>query len=47
MELRMELQAEHICKSYRKKEALKDVNFKLVQGVYGSWVKTAPGKVHA
>ena len=35
MEFRMELQAEHLSKSYRKKEALKDVNFKLEQGVYG------------
>lgn len=31
----IELQAEHLCKSYRKKEALKDINFKLKQGVYG------------
>lgn len=35
MESGMELQVEYLCKSYRKKEALKEVNFKLEQGVYG------------
>lgn len=40
----MELQVEHLCKSYRKKEALKDVNFKLEQGVYGLLGENGAGK---
>lgn len=44
MESEMELQAEHLCKSYRKKEALKNVNFKLEQGVYGLLGENGAGK---
>ena len=44
MEFGMELQAEHLCRSYRKKEALKDVNFKLEQGVYGLLGENGAGK---
>jgi len=44
MESGMELQAEHLCKYYRKKEALKDVNFKLEQGVYGLLGENGAGK---
>ena len=44
MKSRMELQVEHLCKSYRKKEALKDVNFKLGQGVYGLLGENGAGK---
>lgn len=44
MDTRMELQVEHLCKSYRKKEALKDVNFKLEQGVYGLLGENGAGK---
>ncbi len=44
MESGMKLQAEHLCKSYRKKEALKDVNFKLEQGVYGLLGENGAGK---
>lgn len=44
MKSRMELQVEHLCKSYRKKEALKDVNFKLEQGVYGLLGENGAGK---
>ena len=44
MESRMELQVEHLCKFYRKKEALKDVNFKLEQGVYGLLGENGAGK---
>lgn len=40
----MELRAEHLCKSYGKKEALKDVNFKLEQGVYGLLGENGAGK---
>ncbi len=40
----IELQAEHLCKSYRKKEALKDINFKLEQGVYGLLGENGAGK---
>ncbi|MCI8549926.1 MAG: ABC transporter ATP-binding protein [Lachnospiraceae bacterium] len=40
----MELQAEHLCKSYGKKEALRDVNFKLEQGVYGLLGENGAGK---
>lgn len=35
MESNMELQVEHLCKSYRKKEALQDVSFTLRRGIYG------------
>lgn len=35
MESNMELQMEHLCKSYRKKEALQDVSFTLQRGIYG------------
>ena len=44
MEARMELQVEHLCKSYRKKEALKDVSFKLEQGIYGLLGENGAGK---
>ena len=44
MEAEMELRAEHVCKSYRKKEALKDVNFVLEQGVYGLLGENGAGK---
>ncbi len=44
MESGMKLQAEHVYKSYRKKEALKDVNFKLEQGVYGLLGENGAGK---
>ncbi len=44
MESRMELQVEQLCKSYRKKEALKDVNFKLEQGIYGLLGENGAGK---
>lgn len=44
MESEMELRAEHLCKFYRKKEALKDVNFRLKQGVYGLLGENGAGK---
>lgn len=44
MESEIKLQAEHLCRSYRKKEALKDVNFKLTQGVYGLLGENGAGK---
>jgi len=40
----MELQVAHLCKSYRKKEALRDVNFTLEQGVYGLLGENGAGK---
>lgn len=40
----IELQAIHLCKSYRKKEALKDVNFILEKGVYGLLGENGAGK---
>lgn len=40
----MELRAEHLFKSYRKKEALKDVNFTLKKGVYGLLGENGAGK---
>ena len=40
----MVLQVEHLCKSYRKKEALRDVNFTLEQGVYGLLGENGAGK---
>lgn len=44
MESGLELQVEDLCKSYRKKEALKEVNFKLEQGVYGLLGENGAGK---
>ena len=44
MESKIELQVEHLCKSYRKKEALKDVSFRLEQGVYGLLGENGAGK---
>ena len=44
MELGMKLQIEHLCKFYRKKEALRDVNFTLEQGVYGLLGENGAGK---
>lgn len=35
MDLKMELQIEHLYKSYRTKAALQDVSFTLHQGTYG------------
>lgn len=40
----MELRVEHLCKNYRKKEALKDVNFTLEHGVYGLLGENGAGK---
>lgn len=40
----MKLQVEHLCKNYRKKEALKDVNFALEHGVYGLLGENGAGK---
>lgn len=40
----MELQVEHLCKNYRKKEVLKDVNFALEHGVYGLLGENGAGK---
>lgn len=40
----MELNIEHLYKSYRKKEALKDVNFTLKQGTYGLLGENGAGK---
>ncbi len=44
MESKMVLQVGHLCKSYRKKEALKDVSFTLEQGVYGLLGENGAGK---
>ena len=44
MSSKIELQAIHLCKSYRKKEALKDVNFILEKGVYGLLGENGAGK---
>lgn len=44
MDSRMELQVEHLCKSYRKKEALRNVSFKLERGVYGLLGENGAGK---
>lgn len=44
MKLGMKLQVEHLCKFYRKKEALRDVNFTLEQGVYGLLGENGAGK---
>ena len=40
----MELQVEHLYKSYRKKEALKDVGFTLQKGIYGLLGENGAGK---
>lgn len=40
----MKLQVEHLCKSYRKKEALRDVSFTLQKGVYGLLGENGAGK---
>ncbi len=40
----MELQIEHLCKSYKKKEALQDVTFTLKKGVYGLLGENGAGK---
>ena len=44
MESNMELQVEHLCKSYRKKEALQDVSFTLRKGIYGLLGENGAGK---
>lgn len=40
----MELQIEHLYKSYKKKEALQDVSFTLHQGTYGLLGENGAGK---
>lgn len=40
----MELKVEHLYKSFRKKEALKDINFTLHQGTYGLLGENGAGK---
>lgn len=40
----MQLQLEHLCRSYRSKEALKDVNLTLEGGVYGLLGENGAGK---
>ncbi len=40
----MGLQAEHLCKSYGKKEALKGVSFTLHKGTYGLLGENGAGK---
>lgn len=40
----MELQVEHLCKSYGRKEALQDVNFTLQKGIYGLLGENGAGK---
>ena len=44
MSSKIELQATHLCKSYRKKKALSDVNFILEKGVYGLLGENGAGK---
>lgn len=44
MDSKMELQIEHLYKSYRKKEALQDVSFTLHQGTYGLLGENGAGK---
>ena len=44
MESNMELQVEHLCKSYRKKEALQDISFTLRRGIYGLLGENGAGK---
>jgi ABC-type multidrug transport system ATPase subunit len=41
---RMELQVEHLFRSYRRKEALRDVNFRLKKGTYGLLGENGAGK---
>ena len=40
----MELQIEHLYKTYRKKEALRDVSFTLHKGIYGLLGENGAGK---
>lgn len=40
----MKLEVAHLCKFYQKKEALRDVNFTLEQGVYGLLGENGAGK---
>lgn len=40
----MELQVRNLCKSYRKKEALRDVSFTLRKGIYGLLGENGAGK---
>jgi len=40
----MELKVEHLCKSYRKKQALRDVSFTLRKGTYGLLGENGAGK---
>lgn len=40
----MELQVEHLCKSYRRKDALRDVCFTLHKGTYGLLGENGAGK---
>lgn len=40
----MELQVEHLCKFYKKKEALRDVRFTLHKGTYGLLGENGAGK---
>lgn len=40
----MELQIEHLCKSYKKKAALQDITFSLKKGVYGLLGENGAGK---
>ncbi len=40
----MELQIEHLCKSYKKREVLRDVTFTLKRGVYGLLGENGAGK---
>lgn len=40
----MELQIRNLCKSYRKKEALRDVSFTLRKGIYGLLGENGAGK---
>lgn len=44
MDSRMELQVEHLYKSYKKKEALQDASFTLHQGTYGLLGENGAGK---
>ena len=44
MESNMELQVEHLCKSFRKKEALQDVSFTLRKGICGLLGENGAGK---
>ena len=44
MDAKMELQVEHLYKSYKKKEALQDASFTLHQGTYGLLGENGAGK---